>query len=833
MTCNLLVESDSPSLLIGEDQDQNLKFYSRTQKMFATTFTSGNHNYYCFVAVSLLMCLGLPITFGQSITTPTTTQETIPVNTANHTERYPVTSPTTTASSVTTARPIITTNYSSPIPVSTSPHQPISYKFTLVAGKFWKFVIKSNSFPNYKEGELRLLHKNVSGGNYIVEDGEWFQYNPQQQQLFAWPGFYTKPGTYYFVLVPSKVDIEEDNENTVSQLIAANIVVELIRPLLSIPDSNLDQLIDHRFSLEYLHRHSTYPLVQQIVSILLQIGGEAISKSNNSQTLIQQNSPTTVAPSTTGGFLKGQKLTNKLNDYLLIHYSHEGDSFSLSWTTHPSLSNNTLTRISDCRVTTINETVSRLSRLKSGSQHGSEKFTLYYPIDASFESSQAIVPEERGNFSLKLTLHGPCQSAKHIEELGIAIINKTDGIITDADYKENNIEDLQSTQTSAITTSSPEPTTISSSTTPSLPAPGVTDAIAAQITTPNLTTPSAQEITTLNTSVVIPANITSVLLQTTTDLIPNVDVISSTPATHTSTTVVSTQGTLLPDQLTAEVTRIDAAPTQIAVDVQNKTSLDKQVKSEDPPVEQQQQPKPQTKSLDSTFLDSTDVAETAMSTTLAPRITTTVSSSVLLSNQSINSNSSTKDASVSTLNESSLNEDFMGIINEVMDYLVEFAVPVSIIIGLILLVCIFIALCNLCIKRKKTKEFEVKNRFSFRYGSERRAFLKNSSKPVILDVDQKSISMGGTPQHKSSKKDCKKKRYTGSDGHETTSSYLPMHMFAWSNGGCSSDVGGDTNTGSGHGHASGGDCGGGGDFGGGDCGGGGDFGGGDCGGGGF
>lgn len=101
-----------------------------------------------------------------------------------------------------------------------------------------------------------------------------------------------------------------------------------------------------------------------------------------------------------------------------------------------------------------------------------------------------------------------------------------------------------------------------------------------------------------------------------------------------------------------------------------------------------------------------------------------------------------------TLQETSINEDLMGILNEVTEYLVSVAVPASIIVGLILIASILIAIFSLCRKRRKSKQFEVGDRFKFRYGSERRQFLKNSSKPVILEADQKSLSMGGTPQHR-------------------------------------------------------------------------------------
>jgi hypothetical protein len=114
----------------------------------------------------------------------------------------------------------------------------------------------------------------------------------------------------------------------------------------------------------------------------------------------------------------------------------------------------------------------------------------------------------------------------------------------------------------------------------------------------------------------------------------------------------------------------------------------------------------------------------------------------------INASSSNSVSAINnTSRESSLNDDLIGILNDITDMMVSIAVPLAVVLGIVLILSILIAICNLCIKRRKSKQFEVSDRFKFRYGSERKGFLKKSSKPVILEADQKSISMGGTPRH--------------------------------------------------------------------------------------
>lgn len=108
----------------------------------------------------------------------------------------------------------------------------------------------------------------------------------------------------------------------------------------------------------------------------------------------------------------------------------------------------------------------------------------------------------------------------------------------------------------------------------------------------------------------------------------------------------------------------------------------------------------------------------------------------------------TTTTSPTTIHEPTLNDEFIDILKDIMEYLASIAVPLVFILGIILVVSIIIAFCSLQHKKRKSRQFKVVDRFNFRYGSERRAFLKNRSKPVILEADQKSLSMGSvTPLH--------------------------------------------------------------------------------------
>lgn len=636
-------------------------------------------------------------------------------------------------------------------PIQRSQQQTKSFKFTLVAGKFWRFDIKANSFSTYKGGELRL-HKNVSVNNYTIDDDGWFQYNHQQQQLFAWPSLSTKPGTYNYVLLPSKIDLEEENENMINIEVVASIIVELIRPLYPANKSDIDQLVDHKFSLNDLRRHPSYLLLlQQMVSVFEFIG----TRSQNST----QNSTTSLFATSTGSVSSHQK--NKLNEYLLIgsNYSQDGESFSLTWSTHPSLLSN-ITQISKCRLSVIRDTVAKLSSLANVQHREDEKFVFYYSIAASSLNSQAIVPDLRGNTLLKLILNSPCQNETIVEELGLTSHKKfSDSLGWDADDKENSIIPIQATSKVISTTflpGLPTPEAVNSNTaqqsqinsTPQTSTPtistnnpqnsllvttsktnqtSVTEAsISAQTNSPALVNPSAPNTTVVPTNLLVTTT-TIVMPETTLDgrivnITPIRDIIRESPIEPTK---ASTNSTADRTPLVTKATKIEGLFV------------------------------PQPKSF-AEFFDSSDKQQqnpTLFGKTLTHEVTKPLDSSINSQSVSV----------VSTMNpnlvtESTLNEDLIGIIDDIMNYLTSVAVPVSIVIGAILLLSILIAVWSLCVKRRQSKEFQVRNRFDFRYGSERRVFLKNSSKPVILDVDQKSLSMGGTPQHKSGKKTSKNKK---------------------------------------------------------------------------
>lgn len=621
-----------------------------------------------------------------------------------------------------------------------------SLKFTLIAGKSWKFVIKGNSLSSHNRAELRL-HKNVSTSNYIIDDEGWFQYNPQQQQLFAWPSLGTKSGTYYFVLLPSGIDFEADSENIVNLEVAASIVVELIKPVYrGVETGDIDQLIDHEFSLEYLHRHPAYPLLlNQIFSVF-----ETLAKSNATTQITTTYPPSPLTTISPNQQVAG-RTPNKLGEYLLLSssYTQDGELFSLTWSTHSALLNNTITPINECRVSTITDTISKLSTLSTAYQSDDEKFTILYALDAPHGNSRAIVPTERSN-TLKVALNRPCQKQKIIEELGIQQqqhqqqpqASKVAGAVLSADDNENHIADKSGTSTAVIkTTDSP---------TNSPNAPG-SDALVTS--TANQLTLSEKPLTnsslktvvedssTISPQVLIGANQPRSIFQES----------SATDSPSVSSTPISSQSSL------------GTEPTVIKI-----------------PNTPLQQPKlqPQAKSLED-FLE--------MSDTQLPPSSTPTSGSPELSSSNLSSINNVESTTISGVgvsvvptrnvtpvsSESTLNEDFMGILDEVMNYLISVAVPASIIVGFVLLISIIFALCHLYRKRRKSKEFQVRNRFDFRYSSERKGFLKNSSRPVILEADQKSLSMGGTPQHKAATSKNKQKITDEERKH-----YLPMSTLS-------------------------------------------------------
>lgn len=760
----------------------------------------------CNYSLAIIVLLNLS---SSVLTSPQT------IRTTNSNDQYPVTTITasnfdlpvttnqsTTSTSTTTATPTTSTISSGKGNTSSYPYQPKSLKFTLISGKHWRFNIKANSFNSiHNEGELRL-HKNVSINNYIIDDDGWFQYNPQQQQLFAWPNLFVQPGTYYFVLLPSGTDFEADSENAVKSLdVVANIIVELIRPLRTISIEHIDRNIDHKFSLDFLHRHQTYPLLlQQIVSVF-----DTITRPNQFQLALSTSSPTTTTASTTTTITsinntntsntaavlaqqRNLKLANKLNEYLLISstYSSDGEFFSLTWSVHPSLVNNTITTINECRIATINETVSKLSNLTSG--YYKEKYVIYYPIVAPFVNSNAIVPTERGNNSLKLYLNGPCQREKIIQELisspRSASSMSSSPLSTNIDDKDNNISDSMETTTPKTL----DTTTISSG----LSALEAIDSSTASYTTAPTTT--AISLETSLPQFPSPESSSQPPPQTTTSSTP-VTFLLSQPTPSTTSLSEASQPLTQSENIETSSSSREILSSQEETNM-NITRMEAQIiRSELPPTSTPPPPPPQQQQVQQTkmqpqaksfanYLESNDV-QTQPNITMTSMIDTTENSNnassnliIIPSNATLTNNSiENVTPTNSSIIETSINEDLIGILDDVMNYLVSVAVPASVIIGVILLLSILIALFSLCLKRRKSKQFQVRNRFDFKYSSERRGFLKSSSKPVILEADQKSLSLSGTPQHRPAKNNSKNNSQS-SQSQKSPADYLPMHAFS-------------------------------------------------------
>ena len=700
--------------------------------------------------------------------------------------------------------------------------QPKSLKFTLIAGKYWKFNIKTNSLQTrHKEKELRL-HRNISSNSFIIDDDNWFQYNHQQQQLFAWPGLSTKATTYYFVLLPSGLDFEAEGEYVVNNAdIVANIVVELIKPVNVGNLRDFDQMIDYKFSLELLQRSSAYPLLlSQIVSILESL---AKASSNNVSASAQTTATSSQAtPLTTSRSISSQvqqqqgtnnkfiaRSSNKLSEYLLIDFnaSTDGELFSLTWTTHHSLINNTITLISECRLEAIQDIVTKLSSSSLAYQNGIDKFVIFYALESSLTNSQALVPAEHDNFALKLILNGSCKKKKILEELvGLtpyANDNRGEGNSTfDLD-----VTSLPSTKSSGTVTSSTE------SSASSLIVPvhqlGQSAIIHSQTTTEQTPQSTSRVIASTTKSPTVTRTPSRRVQSTKSPLqseglplhLSDRSQLLTQPST-TAITAPTTSGSSASNKISlTSVATITTAAQISTADQQHRAALDAQVLvSRSPPIGQQQQLQsqqtnkiqPQAKSF-ANYIGAPDVRVLNLTMEEAKNLPTTPSTDNLgeTSTNIISIKKSTPSSvSTTTLNsaiqETTLHEDLIGILNESFDYLISIAVPASIVIGCILLISIIVALCHLHAKRKKSRQFQVGNRFKYRYGSERRGFLKNSSKPVILEADQKSLSMGGTPQHRP-KKNCEKE----SDKQKGT--YLKMKPMK--NG--KPNGGGDVSSGSG------------------------------------
>lgn len=322
------------------------------------------------------------------------------------------------------------------------------FKFTLISGKFWRFNLRSSTKANTSQQTEPRLYKITQSNNLsIVDEDFWFQYDSQQQQFIAWPSLQTIPGTYQFALLPPGLDMEstcDEFEIEQNLVVVARIIVELLRPLhqfLEVMDGDLDHLIDHKFSLGFLHRRSNYPLlVQQIVDVFEAISSRDKTKHARSQSeaiqrrLIQDQYKTILLHS------KGASSPHsKLGEYILISssYTSDGEYFSITWSYHKSLINNTISQLRECSMTVINSTISRLSNspptalvivttpsrglapLSHNQQQASDDLYVHYKLDAPISRFQPIIPTERGGYALKLTLGRPCQSERVLNELGL------------------------------------------------------------------------------------------------------------------------------------------------------------------------------------------------------------------------------------------------------------------------------------------------------------------------------------------------------------------------------------------------------------------------------
>lgn len=701
-----------------------------------------------------------------------------------------------------------------------------SLKFTLIAGRYWKFQIKTNSFQSsHKEKELRL-HRNVSTNNFIIDDDGWFQYDPQKQLLFAWPSLRVESKAYYFVLLPSGLDYEADGENIINSAdVVANIVVELLPPLyVGTNSADIEQYIDHKFSLDYLHRHQTFPLLlSEVISIF-----ETLSKDTNISTSVESTSVARISHTTTPAVTlqqaastnsiqaaiklnKHTKSLNKLNEFLLIDLSatSDGELFSISWTTHHSLINNTVTYIEECRIGTINDTVTKLSSRSLSFPPVNDKFVISYSLEGPLINTNTIIPTERGNYALSLTLNEPCRKRHIFEILGLTSVSdlfvKLPIDSEEGNPLDSNIEkpkDLPKQNSKFFARESAIPRN-GSDNIPVKPTP-----LSPTITSERDDEESHEQSlnftpkTSSRPSTVFETAADDKLVQSiTSDKSSNTHLegtlrsdlrsISSGESVQGSSPVVTQNpispaetntavhavnpGTTFPPEPISEATNVSTAtsletdrthltiPTELSKTPVSSISnapgstLGINLSEQTSPPPRLLKAQPSAKSfadfVDSqpsvgSIVDQTTMSEPPSVATAGGQSTDTLTTYNETNATYIPSPVQTTTMIPTANLESSLNEDLIGILNEVTAYLVSVAIPVTIIIGSLLIVSIIIALCNLCMKRRKSKQFEVGDRFKFRYGSERRQFLKNRSKPVILEADRKSLSMGGTPQHR-------------------------------------------------------------------------------------
>lgn len=816
--------------------------------------------------------------------------------------------------------------------------KPKSYKFTLTAGKYWRFKIKADTLlttSSHRNRELRL-YENTSNTNSIINDDSWFNYNTQQQQLFAWPSLQTKSATYYFVLKLNGSDVESGNENGVNNLaIAASIVVEIIRPLnLDSRVKDVDQLLDYKFSLENIYRQSSYPqLLNQIVTLF-----EYLTTSRYSYDSSNETQATTVIPALIQQVVKNisqsSKPSYKLNEFLLIEsiLSAGGEYFSIAWTYEPSLINNTITpHTNECRLSSLLDSLSKLSQpalaspVPLGQAHttssalhreGNRLYpnpTIYYPVRVSSQYSHAIIHSLNDQAGvepvLKLTLNNQCQRSKVFDEIVGLHVHAANESISEITLNSNGHDIVIASPSDAIPVKSNYTDTgnLTSAQHPQqhlYPAPDTVSAPKNSLASTYARTNSSANEVTPSTEISLSQNVT----KTQTNPRFALEVAPSTSLTSTSSTRRTSPASVTPTEVPyLEVSLTSTTQSQsthpstpvstpslqqstLATEDAKKSLLTPAQDSAPHESQQQQQQKqphqqprgeetntavpftigeqssfvptiftttissikqsdnvntssdvpsdnsdllaqtstiqadrrslsssitkspPQAKSLANYFelaefntnsnhsvpIMSSDHTPTTAIPSTPPSLSSTTATITTAVTQVPNLSDSTTIIGTSipfvfkntdnvplltdtnstsasiVANESSLNEDLIGILNDIMEYVVSVAVPIAVIVGAILLLSITIALCSLRAKRRKSQQFGSGDRFKNRYGSERKAFLKNSSRPVILESDQKSLSLGGTPQHhyiqKTSQMDKKKTEESSSKGK----TYLKM-----------------------------------------------------------
>lgn len=673
------------------------------------------------------------------------------------------------------------------------------FKFTLIAGRYWKFILKPNTLASITNNSELRLHRKLSDTSYVIDDDGWFQFNPHLLQLVGWPSLITPSGVYEYCLLPAALDVESEttDSNIVNNEVVASIVVQLIKPIF-FQYKDIDKLVDHKFSLDYLHRHASYPvLLNQVIAIFDIIVSQPPLDNNQAQNASSQHTTSSghrvarrALPGASLAFnstasAKYAPPTNKLAECLLIDAAptKDGSLFSFTWSTHPSLINGTIIPILDCRLKTILDTVSKISSLKTGALRTANdaSISLQYTIDVKKLNSSSIVPTERGNYSLKLVLNSACKARQYIEELlKLSPSARSDSsTVLDAENSINSVFESENGKENLATpiTTTIQPTYSSALYTTALPLDPNSTLLAAPLNVdsgiernrrperlgPDFTSESRALLDSrtqiLNSSTVLPTTTQFETLYS-----------GQENKTFVFVTEAPKQNRAVPDPVTFAQQSPQTTTDQTYLINQHVSSSPTALPTSTLRVS------PQPKSFVSEYLETVTRPPENMSS-LAVTIAIVNSTTAA---PSINSTYADEDTKVSGSEQKS-EKDLTDFLNSVVEDLTLYAVPVAMVVGAVLVLSIMIALLSLCVKKRKASKLRPTSRFDFRYGSERRAFIKNSSKPVILEADKKSLSMGGTPQHRAyrSMTNTPVKHKTGSGDNEVT---MPLNKISNSTG---------------------------------------------------